>query len=514
MKNLLNISLCILFLLQGKNINAQAKETETDFIRRIEFSSLPLSMEGSDSNHKKLEFLNKEQRAFLQIPKQFGKPELLKDRFWIVAKVEISTNFNSLIIEFYKADGNVESQLINYDKNWDLIASQKLSSFIKEADKNSFDIDKQMLTVIDKKGAYSHFKRFLISSKGEFIPMVYPTLESLRNNGYFAETRAVKAFNGLVYRDSAGQRLGKFNYGDAVFIQSYSRDSIEITEKGKKIKTRKAKVILDMDAYYKHTALAEIAYPFAFVAEHYLFKNWFDDSKYGEEYYEIHPEDILDRELYDNDFTSSGDNYSEAQINLLEVFDIRKVELENYEKQIISRQSFNPKFYQNPNNSFLLEFKNGNKRELRDSVYSNMEYSPTQHFEKIEFPSQPNTLLIFESFFEDSWFTLFNLDNGDTISQFDGYPFYSPNSKWIVNVNTPLSFSDETTALQLKCINQGKYMTCVRVNFLDWNLPEVLEVLWISDKEFLVKVVRVRNSYGDHEERVPYYLKFKILLEP
>lgn len=514
MRNLLNISLCILFVLQGKNLNAQVKQPQSDFIHKIEFSSLPISIQVSDSSLENLEFLNQKQRDFLQIPKQFGKPELLKDRFWIVSKVEISTDFNSLIIAFYKADGGLEKHLINYDKNWDLIASQKLSSFIKEADKNSFDLDKQMLTFIDKKGAYSHFRRFLISSKGEFTPMVYPTLESLRNNGYFAEIRAVKAFNGLVYRDSVGHRLGKFNYGDAIFIQSYSQDSIEITEKGEKIKTRKAKVILDMDAFYKHTALAEIAYPFAFVAEHFLFKNWFDDSKYGEEYYEIHPEDVLYRELYDNDFSSSGDNYSEAQINLLEVFDIRKVELEEYEKQIVSRQSFDAEFYQNQNNSFNLEFKNGNKRELRDSVYSNMEYSPTQHFEKIEFPSQPNTILIFESFFEDSWFTLFNLDNGDTISQFDGYPFYSPNGKWIVSVNTPLSFSDETAALQLKYMNQGKYLTCVRVNFLDWNLPEVLEVIWISNKEFLIKVVRVKESYNDLTMRQPYYLKFKILLEP
>lgn len=471
-------------------------------------------MEGSNEIKVKPNFLNKDQQDLLSITQQFGKPELLNDRFWITSKVELSPNYHSLVIAFYKSDKTVERHLVNYTLGWKPISSLKVTSFFNKSNFESFNLSKWEVTVVNKKGAYSHVVKFLINSKGEFIPFVYPSLASLRTKGFYVDLRAVKAFNGLVFRDSLGIRMGKFNFGDDVYVLSYAEDSIIITDKGKSIKTRRAKVILDMDAFYKHSTLQEITYSFAFVAECYLFKNWFDDSKYGEEYYEIHPEDILMREFYENDFISAGDNYSEADINLLEVLDIRKVERGNFEDQIILKQNFDTEGYRNPDHKIVrIIFNNAKKRELRDTTYENMEYSPSRHFEKIEFSSQPNTLLIHESFFEDNWFTLLDLGNGDTISQFDGYPFYSPNQKWIVNFNTPLDYNSESAAFQLKHRNSEKYISCARINFTGWNLPKVLEILWLSESEFLVKVIRVKESYDDKAERKPYYLKFKILLE-
>lgn len=503
---LLNGLFIILFLFCQKGV-AQSNNKIPGFVRNIDFVGLDFSMEGSDPPLASPRFLNKNERDFLNINELFGKPELLKDRFWIRARFNFSPNYHSLLIAFYKSDKSVERHLVNYSKSWKVLTSLKLTSYTNEKDFESFFMEKEMLSLVRKNGAYSHFKRFLFSSKGEVIPFVYGTFDSWN-------FRVVKAKSGLIYRDIEGKRIGKLNFGDAVYIESYSRDSIEIEDGSQRIKTRKAKIILDKDAYAKHLVLDEIKYPFAFLPEYWLFGNRFSDSKYGEEYYYEHPEDEGILDYYENDYISTGGNNSEAQIDLLELFDIRKVNLMDYKDKIVLEQKFDgDALYSEQGKNFSIDFGDGSKREFRDTIYREMEYSPSSHFEKIDFPEKPEAVLIFHSFFEDCDFFLLNKMNGDTLARFDGYPFYSPNSKWIFCANTPYSYENETSSIQLNYNSGENYISLIRVNFTQWNLPELLEFYWLSDEEFIIKVIEPGEASENKKDRKSFFLKYKILLD-
>ena len=506
--------LIVLISILSLDVKAQEIKTSPAFLSDITELELPLSLSGLVGPKEGLKFLDKQEREFLQLRALFSKPELLNDRFWIVAKPVISNKYHSLLIAFYKSDNSIERHIVNYDKDWKSISALRLSFFMDSLNFETSLIEKDMLVVKFHKGNRIHFQRFLYPSNGDFMPFIYPSVGSLIKSNKLLGIRAVKARNGLYYRDDNGEVLGKMDLGKPLLIQSYSKDSMEIRLGEKTLKTRKARIVLNFDDFAKHCTLEEMDYPYAYVPEYYLFKNWFDDSKYGEEYYYSHPEEMGKLEYYEHDFClASDDGYIEADINLLELFDITRIERKDFEEEIILNQKFNfEDSYKKRNNSFEIIFQNGDKRRFKDSIYSNSEYSPESHFERFPCEKVPNSTLIFNSFFEGSWFVLLNMMNGDTLAYFDGYPFYSPNSNWVISFHSPLDYEDQSSLLQLSYTQNRKAKTLARINFLNWNLEDEIEVFWISDNEFFIKVWQEKEKENSSPKNY-FYLKFKILIE-
>lgn len=514
MKRIFSLPLFILMIFLSLKVSGQTDSSISNYIQRLEIKKLPYGFEGNEIYEKEAFFLGRDLRKFLKLEEQFGKPELLKDRFWVESRVDISKGYYSLVIGFYTSNKKIERHLVNYSLNWKVEGSQRISSYGDETNYESFSIDQDMLTVVLRRGTSRHYTRYLFNSKGGIIPFLYPSVGTLIRDGHMLEVRVVKALNGLIYRDALGQKLGKLKLGESVHIESYSRDSIFIEVDGKTIKSRKAKIVLDMEAFSKHSVLSEINYSAGYVAEYFLFENWFDDSEFGEEYYEIYPEQRGKLDYYEYDNISTGNRNDDAHINLLELLDIQKVKLKDFENQIISRYKLNQNVIsQNPKSSFEIKFANGEKRVFRDTIYEDSEYSPESNFEKLDFKDIPNSVLIFNAFFEGSWFFLLDLKNGDTLCYFDGYPCVSPHKKWIISLQTPFDYEWETGGLQLVYVGEKEYTNLVWINFLKWSLPQVIEVYWLSDEEFILKVKEPQDPFGENQKELIFYLKFKILLK-
>ena len=171
--------LIVLISILSLDVKAQEIKTSPAFLSDITELELPLSLSGLVGPKEGLKFLDKQEREFLQLRALFSKPELLNDRFWIVAKPVISNKYHSLLIAFYKSDNSIERHIVNYDKDWKSISALRLSSFMDSLNFETSLIEKDMLVVKFHKGNRIHFQRFLYPSNGDFMPFIYPSVGSL-----------------------------------------------------------------------------------------------------------------------------------------------------------------------------------------------------------------------------------------------------------------------------------------------------------------------------------------------
>ena len=186
--------------------------------------------------------------------------------------------------------------------------------------------------------------------------------------------------------------------------------------------------------------------------------------------------------------------------------DIEKVAFKDYQDKVIKEETILGKQYNvHHMNEIRLDFTDGTKLTLRDTVYEDMEYSPTNHYELFTNKDLADYYLIFNSFFEESDFILFDKANGDTAHVFDDYPFVSPDRNMTVSLKAPITYQEGIAVMEITRFKEATFRFLVNAEFINWNLPNDKHIYWLSDREFMLKVRPVGKAYSN-EEGISFFL--------
>ncbi|PIB30612.1 hypothetical protein [Maribacter sp. 4G9] len=417
-------------------------------------------------------------------------------------KLPISDNFSTYIFfSLYRIQPTYT--LITYDNNYKIIDAKIIGQFNDSRHKLYRYITDNIIRIrtdwYDGHRANITFIDYVIDSNGKIIQQneIQPRSESWG--------RAVKAKNGLVVRDSLGEKIGKYNFGDFAIIKGYSEDSISIVDNGETINGRRAEVILDYQKYLNQFLVPSSENNIGYVFEGYLFdSNGFFSNQVD---YKIEDPNLY----YYANYILIGGQYHHSNINLKEFMEIVPVSLEKYLPKVIKEEVvYGDKYFANDKNSFELSFLNGTSKFIKDSVYKNQEYSPTSHNELFENKDLDNYYGVFNSFFEEQYFYLLDKQDGKKVHQFIDYPLVSPKKEIIVSLSTPFTYETASAILEITRINEEKFYHDVTVDFVNWNIPYNKHIYWLSDIEFILKVQQVGRAFSKEESPKFFYLKFKI----
>jgi len=330
------------------------------------------------------------------------------------------------------------------------------------------------------------------------------------------ETRSVSAENGLIIRDSLGKRIGRFNFGDLVYILNYSKDTITVEDNGKTIKGRKAKVIVkfsnqktkvnanryDYTWYVKHQ---DIGYVF----DGFLYENYHDHDEFS---------------LYNYDYLSLGEKGDESKISLKEFLDIQKINsITPYALKFIKKPiKILPEAPQKKDGKIELNFRNGTKRILKDTMFRG-EYDPKKSY-TVFFHTDfsENYMVKEEMIFTPEYHTEISSITGDTLNRFSGYPHISPTKRYavLVTYDTTECYHDTYFEVLKKDAN-NIYKRILGYAPKTWSFPfvqndssnmdDIFSIHWLSTNEFIINAVDyIDDCYAPSQLSKPYYLKFKI----
>lgn len=500
---------CFCFLILTP-IDAQKTTSKTSarIILDIAPSKLPIEIIGDSIADSRVVYLNAEERNQLHIYDVIGNLELLANRYWISHRLDVSPDYYSLIVQYYEADGSKSAMLINYTTNLIPIDSKKIVFYKDKMIFGSFYFEGDEIKVINRNGGRLHWQFFLLNDKGKMLPFHYQSIKSLQKAGHSMHQRMVKVLNGLIIRDAEGTRIGKYNFGQEVIVESYSKDSLSINDEGKRYRGRRAKVILDLNEYNKTLVVGTKTYRVGYVFEPFLFDIYDDQKGYDDSYTIKSQQD----EYYAHPSNSRiGRSDADMRINFDQIFKLKETTLNSFKKKVIKLDSVaRPVNYPKEDSVIFLNFKNGVERSLKDTVYMSWEYSPTSDFTLFPSAALEDSYLIYHSFFEDWGYLLLDKNNGDTLANFAEYPFYSPNHKWVICLKTPYSYNSNTAVLQFNKILNGKYVPVFEAEFEHWNLAMKPQVFWLSDTSFVIKATEVSDWGEDQKDKKKFYLKVDI----
>jgi hypothetical protein len=465
-------------------------------IENVKGLSEPKNMALSEE-HKKLLSLDQVKEV---------KDNLMLAKVYVAYRLQLKESFQTVVFRIWTNPKKPTSFLVNYSPDFKITGTHLTSYYHSEDDFKQTRIRSKELFSDTKVGNRTSHRRFLFTDTGKIVAQQGKSREQLRREGIYIHSRMVKARNGLIIRDKEGKRIGKFDFGAEVDILEYIGDSTSFFDEGRRVSGRKAKVILDYDAFQCHLQVPSYSYPSGYVFEGFLFVNIGQTEAYGEDCY-----DYTYNKPYQWESLYIGKNSAyKSNINLKEFLDIKRVKLSDYESKIQKRESFIEQHYQtNSEDGIKLNFDDGSSRVLKDTVYENREYSPTQHYQKFKSKNFEDAYLILNSFFEDHHFDLLDKKNGDTIFSFEEYPFLSPNRKMAISLKTPFTYDEGTSLIEFIPIKNNTFRVYAKVEFINWNLPNDKSVYWLSDNEFILKVKEVEDAFSNEENAQFYYLKIK-----
>lgn len=425
-------------------------------------------------------------------------------------RLPVSARFHAIVFGYVDASQNPYALLVTYSADFKLVTSQVLAYTIPgeppTVAHSQVDVARFGTTITKRPRAW--YSMFMFGHKGEIIERTYKTPEALIQEQVLIERRVVKAKNGLIVRDEAGNKIGKFDYAQEVYVLSYAPDSFAIVDGGRKIWGQKTKVILDFETFVDQLHVPDTTPTTGYIFSGYLYKN------YQLDYRPITNAEIDADDLYRYYYTNGiwiGENWTEANVDIRQFMTIERVALSKYRNKVVLKDSVETNVYTVYKDGMLeLPLENGKMLRLKDTVYISSEYSPSLHHELYKSPQLPKNYLVNRSFFEDSNFLIFDKTNGDTAATFIDYPFISPQKTVAISFTAPVSYDEGTALMQLQTIRSGEFRAILNAEFIGWNIPNKRVVYWLSDTSFILKAKEVEDNYSNEENAKFFYLKFTL----
>lgn len=486
----------------------QKDTTQFHFLKNVPFKNIVVKEKLGVSDTIGLRYLSIEEKKLLEYDKIYNQPQPFKWKAWVQYRLKISSGYRTLVIRHLDFNGKPVSILVNYDLNYKLIDFKHIAYFDWEKYWGEATIWKSQVMVSHHRGNRTDFEYYLFDKQGHMKKLIHKSTRQLLDEGKLLETRVVKAPSGLIIRDSLGNRVGKYNFGETVNVLTYSEDFRTISDNGKSVRGRTAKVILDLNQYVMDLTVPSEVNNIGYVFEGFLFKSGDLVLDYGE----VADVSENDPRYYYYSFdVFVGGIYNSVKIDIREFLSIEKVSEKDFVSQVIEEESYKQNFnYEQYKNRFKLNFDDGTQRVFKDTTYLNHEFEPSDHYELVTPSVVKDSYLIYHSFFEDSRYTILNKSDGDTIFRFEDYPFISPNSEMAISVKVPYSHEETTALMEIVKIKDGVYTPFVGIEFIHWNKPNNLRIHWLSDEEFVLRVKKVEYAFSDEEEAEYFYLKFKV----
>ncbi|MCB0840146.1 MAG: hypothetical protein KDE26_27425 [Bacteroidetes bacterium] len=511
MKNICSPVFLFIFLcLAGISHFLSAQNSSYDFLKAYPVKTPDVLDSVRTNDPRPTLFLTDQQKKALHLDQIFQNDSAGLASVYLAFQVKLPYSFHSIVFRYFHGENEIFSILVNYSENYQVVDQQQLS--FHNDQRNNFKgegtILKDRIIIYQHNENRTSYLFYLFAPDGKMPQRVYKSIFHLINEGSVLDQRIVSARSGLNIRDSLGNKIGKFNFADAVFILEYSKDSTMIIDEGKQIWGRKAMVILDYEEYIDHLVVPSRDFEKGYVFEGFLYKS----SKHhlhsnAERPEEGHPLYYY----YSTQVSVSRTNYPMASIDIKEFMEIEKVNLGDYRRKILASETLEKEKYQLGNNSqFTLNFSNGTSRTFKDTTYEHSEYSPTNYYRQIPNPKLYGYYVIYNPFFEDSHVFILDKKNGEKAYTFEDYPFVSPNRKIAISLKVPYTYDDGTAAMEVVEMNKGKFRLRVMAQFINWNIPNDRQIYWLSDREFILRVKKVEAAYSNEEDAEFFYLKFRL----
>jgi len=429
-------------------------------------------------------------------------------KFGLERQIGLKKDINTFVAYQFDENEQMIYKLVNYNKNYDVIDAIEVSYFDLSTKMNATETYMYNDTLYVDNKIKGLENVYIFQEDGTFkkvenpTPFNYKPLKSYNHKDeYLAqfEKRVVQAKNGLIIRDSLGEKIGKFNYLETVSVLEYSKDIKTVIDEGKTIKGRTVKVILDLKALKKdanfHLNTSNIGYVF----EGFLFNN-----------------PTTEIEAYKYAGITVNKNYI-VQVSLVELFDVKPVKLNNYLNKVVKKPEIKnvTKRYK-INDLVTLTSKNNNTVTFKDTTYQS-EFEPRKTFSVFEDSNFKNQFVVGSTMlFSYQEFRFLDKTTGENLDHFyGGYPHVSPKGDIVISVYYDDECPNQRT-LFIDKIKDGKIIKKVEIFYAldsksDINFIETTnrnELLWLSNTEFIIKFWGATECYDNSNNY--FYYKYKI----
>ena len=436
--------------------------------------------------------------------------------YYAYKQINISNQFKTIIVGKTKQN-QASIHIATYTPQYEIL-DNKLVHLYEQGRKlqASFLINSELY--IEESEAYISTK-YGFNEKGLFKKSEQPvTFRSYRYhnfNGYLRNMpkRFVKRKKGILIKDAEGNPIRTAPFGAPLYIVDYEKDHKnhldgELLQDGKV-----AKVVIDTKVVTKGKNFYIPVSNIGYVDTEGLFQlnpNYDYDDEETEElgsYY----------------FLSVGlsEDY-EVKVDPREIFEISKIAMNDYKEQIV-KTSTDPSSLKTvkKDNTTLLAFKDGSTLMLKDTIYLNSEYTPSKNYYASTHQDFENAYIVLKTmiFTQDKYYVL-SMENGDTLHQFSGFPYLSPQKTHRVSVSSGDECIQETY-LHVSFLEDNTYKNYASMAVSSWSYPyirdedrssiDVFELYWLNEKEFILKVKNPEDCDLGEEIDI-YYLKYKIKL--
>ena len=433
------------------------------------------------------------------LSKEYALDKYLKTK--IIHNLCVSKNFKTLL--FYSVQANVGSffSVINYSNDYKAILDVKIVYPYKTNSETVFYFYDSNFNIksyyYDDGVMKTTYDYFLMDENGEIS--FKEKKSAVREN-----TKTVKASSGLIIRDSIGNQIGKLNFLDNVTIEKYSEKDTIIYDQGKPVKGKKAKIILDYQAYLKHLLMPSVSYKHGYIFDGYLFDSYCEENNFANMYsgLSINGKEVL-------------------PICLEDLFDIKIVDINKYNNKIIKTPQIKDITKDHRQDKTLkITSENGEVIVFKDTTY-NSEYSPTKTFSLYQDKDFSNTFVVGSSMiFLNQNFKFIDKQTGEIVDTYEGgYPFVSPKKNYVVSIDYDVECPSQRTVF----IDKIKNDKIEKSFMLFYNLEDYLdsgfdsnkylndtaeEIYWISNSEFIIKFMSNSDCYESSDHC--FYLKYKL----
>lgn len=429
-------------------------------------------------------------------------------KFGLEVEILFSENFRTFVVYKYDENEQMHYKLVTYTNDYVYIDAIDVSFFdlITKMNETEAYVYDSKLFVHNKNTGKS--VAYIVNSKGVFekqktpVQFNYLPLKVFKNVDeaiIHTGKRVVKAKKGLIIRDSIGNKIGKFNYLDAISVLKYDKDLITVKDNGKIIKGFKAKVIVNPNQLKKSQNFFISKSNTGYVFSGYLFE---DDTAEENDVYKY--------------FGITLDNEYLYPFSLKELLNMEPVHIKPYLHKVIKTTLITDvtKLYKTDKRVELVA-ENGKKVIYKDTTYANREYEPSKVFSVSEDVSFENKFVVnYQMLFDYRHFYFIDKQTGELVdTYFGGYPHVSPNKELVISVDYDAECPNQRTLFIDKIVN-NKIVKKLQIHF-DTSEQKGLqlvktsdknEVYWLNNKSFIVKFWGATDCYDSTEDY--FYYKF------
>ena len=451
--------------------------------------------------------LSKERAETLQLVDVFKTKDSLT-KLGLSHQIDISKNFKSFVIYEHKENEYVNYKLINYTNDFKFIDAIDVSYFNLTKDLNTTEtyVFNNKLFVYNKDNkkaiAYNLDENGTFTKQNPQANFNFLELKDYKYKEAFTanfQQRVVKAKNGLLIRDSLGNKIGKLNYLETISVLNYSEANIKVSDQGKTIISRKAKIIISANSLKQEQNFYIEKSNIGYVFDGFLF----DNSNNKDEAYRYAGLTLNKTSL--------------APFNLKELFDVKQVKLNKYINSVIKTPNIQDVTKRYKNDKLVtLKAKNDNLITFKDTTY-NSEYSPTKLFSVSEDSNFKDRFVVGSSMiFSYQEYRFVSKKNAKILDTYTGgYPHVSPNKDYVISIDYDAECPNQRTLFIDKIIDNKIIKTAEiyyhlenyeHLNFVKNTNKH--EVFWLSNTEFIIKFWGAEECYSDSD--VYFYYKYKI----